>query len=39
VSQVGERPDGRAPPVGHWRKKEKGGRGVGPAEEQAGPLG
>jgi hypothetical protein len=26
-SKVGERPDGRAPPVGLWRKKKRGGGG------------
>jgi hypothetical protein len=26
-SKVGERPDGRAPPVGLWRKKKRGGSG------------
>jgi hypothetical protein len=33
-SKVGERPDGRAPPVGVWHEKEKGGSTLG----QLGPA-
>jgi hypothetical protein len=38
--EVGGGPDGRAPPVGDWRKKKRRGGAVGPAGEGvAGPRG
>jgi hypothetical protein len=38
--EVGGEPDGRAPPVGVWRKKKRRGGAVGPAgEDVAGPRG
>jgi hypothetical protein len=36
--EVGERPDGRAPPVSDRPQKEEGGR-AGPAEQRLGHLG
>jgi hypothetical protein len=37
-SKVGERPDGRAPPVGVWREKEKGASELGRRGNRAGPA-
>jgi hypothetical protein len=37
-SKVGERPDGRAPPVGVWHEKEKGASELGRRGNGAGPA-